>query len=953
MMRGVRTIAAREMGSLFRLPVGWIVVALYAFLSAVVFIQTTLVPGAPATMRYFFAAAVWMMVPLAPAISMRLLSEEARSGTIEMLRTAPVGDFSIALGKFLGAWLFLGVMLSPTLTLPLTLAFVSQPAPDPGPILAGYLTLFLVGGLYLGIGLVASALTSSQTLSFLGTMMTIVLLMMATSLAGPLQVLAGPRVQELAAAFSITARVEELAKGVLDTAVIAFFLIGAAWMVVLAAAVLESRRLSRPRPVAAGLWVGFLFATGAAAVLAGVLTHDLRLRADVTSTGSHRLSPRAERTAELIEDPTELVFAIDMTRADRRAVDLVLDVLRAYDRASDLLSLRLIDLGSPRAGDETDRLLSLLAARESERAQRVITALTANADTMRQAAAEADALARDLDTVRDAINPGDTGAPTNRAFFEQRAGLLRLAARTLNEQHEAVRQGLDQPAGPAGLPETERLTSQSAAAWKALRPQLTELTDQTRAFGRSDIAGPNAGPLARAAADRAERLRDRAAVAEDALDRLPRLDTARVARALETGESLLVIGPPSQGVAAVDLEALLPQTEMLERAGFSAAGVIGPRAQELIATAIGRLIRPHRPILIFTHAQPPGSLFVEGGPFARVRDRLRQLEIDCLEWAALEQIEPPDLMRLDPAGLRPAVFLVISPDTTTGSGAGRQTGAQRATELASVVQRLLNAGEPVLLNLNPSVFPTYGDPDPLARLAEPFGILPRTGITLLRDTPGGATGRVFDPITTVVPSPAGETNHPIADALRGLRTMLPWATPMDLTTPARGSAWPIIELSGEDASAAWAESRWLRLWSIPANARAMHTDQPTFSPTEDERRDRWVLGAAAQRQTPIGESRIVVIGSNLWATDGPVTGSVQVIDGRIANRFPGNAVLLESAISWLAGLDELIAPSADARPVATVRPLTPSQLSSLRWVLIGLVPGLVLVAGGAWRGIRG
>ena len=74
MIRAVWTIAAREVHSLFRLPVGWIVVALYAFLSGIVFVQTTLIPGAPATMRYFFAAAVWMMVPVAPAISMRLLS---------------------------------------------------------------------------------------------------------------------------------------------------------------------------------------------------------------------------------------------------------------------------------------------------------------------------------------------------------------------------------------------------------------------------------------------------------------------------------------------------------------------------------------------------------------------------------------------------------------------------------------------------------------------------------------------------------------------------------------------------------------------------------------------------------------------------------------------------------------------------------------------------------------
>lgn len=953
MIRGAWTIAAREIDSLFRLPVGWIVVALYAFLSSLVFVQTTLVPGAPASMRYFFAAAVWMMVPIAPAISMRLFSEEARSGTIEMLRTAPVGDFAVAFGKFLGAWLFLAITLAPTLILPITLAFVSDPRPEPGPILAGYLTLFLVGGLYLGIGLVASALTSSQTLAFLGTMMAIVLLMMVTSLAGPLQILAGPRAQELATAFSITARVDELAKGVLDTAVVAFFLIGAGWAVVIAAGVLESRRLARPRALSGALWSGFILATGASALLLGVLSHDLRARVDVTSTGTHRLSPRAERMVGLLDAPTEIVFAIDLSGADRRAVDLVTDVLKAYDRASDRLSLRIIDLGSPAGIEQTDELLGVLASRESERAARVTTALRTAIAGMRTAAAEADALARDLDAVRDAIAPADSGAPTNRAYFDQRAGLLRLGARTLTEQAEAVTIAMDTPTGPAGLAETDRILPQALSLWTTQRAQLTELTEQTRAYALSDIANPNAGALARAAADRAERLRDTAAVAAEALQRLPRLDTLRVARALETGESLLVIGPPAQGIAAVDLEALLPPTEVLERAGLSAAGVIGPRAQELVATAIGRLVRPDRPIVVFTHAESPGVLLGESGFFTGVRDRLREREIDSLEWAALTQAEPPDLTRLDPAGLRPVVFVIVSPDSTTGSGGGRLTGAQRATELAAVTQRLIDAGEPVLLNLNPSVFPTYGDPDPFARLAEPFGIAPRTGLAILRTTPGGASGSVFDPFLSVVPDPTGDDPHPAADAARGLRTLMPWATPMDLIDAPRATAEPLIELTGEAAAGVWAESRWLRLRSLTNTQRTMLSDQPVFNPNEDEQRPRWILAAAGERTTALGVSRLVVVGSNGWASDGAVVGATQLVDGRITTRFPGNSVLLDASIHWLAGLDDLIAPGAQDRSVATVRTLGSSQISTLRWLLLGVTPGLILVAGIAFRGIRG
>ena len=410
---------------------------------------------------------------------------------------------------------------------------------------------------------------------------------------------------------------------------------------------------------------------------------------------------------------------------------------------------------------------------------------------------------------------------------------------------------------------------------------------------------------------------------------------------------------PEVGVAAVDLEALLPPTEALERAGLSAAGVIGPRAQELVATAIGRLVRPDRPIVVFTHAQSPGTLLGEGAPFHRVRERLREREIDAIEWAALEQIEPPDLSQLDPAGLRPAVFVVISPDSTAGSGAGRLTGAQRARDLANTVQALLDAGEPVLLNLNPSVYPTYGDADPLAALVAPFGITPRTGTTLLTDVAGGPQGRRAGEMTEVV---AQGGDHAIADAVRGLRVLMPWAVPVDIAEPAPGDnarAWPILGIGAEQAANLWAESRWLRLWSTPANARAMLTDQPVFNQNDDERREGWVLGAAAERSTRFGPSRVVVMGSNGWCSDGAVMGAAQLVDGRVTTRYPGNGVLLDGAIHWLAGLEELIAPGADARPVATVKPLGPGPLSTLRWVLLGVTPGLILVAGGAYRALRG
>ena len=85
-MSRVLTIAQRELSSMFRVPAGWIIIALFAFLTGVLFVNQTLLPGQPGTLRYFFMYAGWLLIPIAPAVSMRLMSEEYRSGSFEALR---------------------------------------------------------------------------------------------------------------------------------------------------------------------------------------------------------------------------------------------------------------------------------------------------------------------------------------------------------------------------------------------------------------------------------------------------------------------------------------------------------------------------------------------------------------------------------------------------------------------------------------------------------------------------------------------------------------------------------------------------------------------------------------------------------------------------------------------------------------------------------------------------
>jgi len=238
-MRATLAVASRELSSLFRLPVGWVVIALYALLTGCVFALVILIPGQAATMRMFFAVSGWVLLPVVPAVSMRLLSEEYRSGTIEPLLTSPLSDAAVVVGKYLGGCAFLVLMFVPTLAHVFILGALSDPRPDPGPVIAGYMSLGLVAGLYLSVGLAVSSLTANQTLAFLATLF-LLLLLVTAGLVSPDRVPAWAR--QVLGAVSIRARLDDFAKGVIDTAHVVFFLGASAWFVALAALLLQSRR---------------------------------------------------------------------------------------------------------------------------------------------------------------------------------------------------------------------------------------------------------------------------------------------------------------------------------------------------------------------------------------------------------------------------------------------------------------------------------------------------------------------------------------------------------------------------------------------------------------------------------------------------------------------------------------------------------------------------------------
>jgi ABC-2 type transport system permease protein len=236
-IRPTLAVMRRELGAFFRTPLGWVVIALFACLSGVFFVGRAITPGAPASLREFFGVWWGLLLIIAPAISMRLFSEELRSGTIETTLAAPISDGQLVVGKYLASVAFLLLMLLPSVALVVVLSVLSRP--DFGPVVAGYLGLVLLGALYLAVGCVASALTSSQTLAFLGTLF---VLLMLDVVAARLASTVPERMSPLLLALSPAVQVTDFHRGLIDSGRIVYFFAASAWFLAMATVVLQSRR---------------------------------------------------------------------------------------------------------------------------------------------------------------------------------------------------------------------------------------------------------------------------------------------------------------------------------------------------------------------------------------------------------------------------------------------------------------------------------------------------------------------------------------------------------------------------------------------------------------------------------------------------------------------------------------------------------------------------------------
>jgi ABC-2 type transport system permease protein len=172
-----------------------------------------------ANLQTFFAIAYWTLFFFIPALTMRLIAEERKAGTLEMLLTKPITDWQVILGKFFSTLALVGVAL--VLTLPYYITVASLGKIDHGAVILGYLGLLLMSAFYISIGLWASSISNNQIVGFLlalfiGIFFHIIFEVMSSGMTGFLG--------EMFNFLSVNSHFESISRGVLDSKDLVFFL---------------------------------------------------------------------------------------------------------------------------------------------------------------------------------------------------------------------------------------------------------------------------------------------------------------------------------------------------------------------------------------------------------------------------------------------------------------------------------------------------------------------------------------------------------------------------------------------------------------------------------------------------------------------------------------------------------------------------------------------------------
>jgi len=216
-MHNVMTITRRELKAYFNSPIAYIVVSAFLLIAGYLYFSTVFLADS-SSMRSFFSVAPILFVVFAPAITMRLISEELRSGTLELLTTMPINDSEVILGKFFAALAVIGSALAMTLFYAFTIAAIGDL--DWGPVVGGYIGLVLCAAALVAVGVMTSSWSRNQIVAFIFALF----ICLALWLFDKVTFFVPAAISGLLEYLSIDYHFQNIARGVIDSRDVLYYL---------------------------------------------------------------------------------------------------------------------------------------------------------------------------------------------------------------------------------------------------------------------------------------------------------------------------------------------------------------------------------------------------------------------------------------------------------------------------------------------------------------------------------------------------------------------------------------------------------------------------------------------------------------------------------------------------------------------------------------------------------
>ena len=245
-MKNVAALLRRELNAYFASVLGYVVLMFFLIVMgatfAVIVNYLNRGPTQMTAMRIMFSMFWLPSLVVIPMITMRLLAEEKRAGTLEMLMTAPVTDFEVVFAKYLGAVVLYTLMWALTGLYVLILRHFSggTTALDLGPIVCGYIGVLVIGQFLIALGVLTSSLTKNQVAAALMSFALVFILLIVVNWLG--FVFQGGPINKIVKALSAFDHMEDFSRGILDVRPIVLYLSGTVAALFIATRAVESRK---------------------------------------------------------------------------------------------------------------------------------------------------------------------------------------------------------------------------------------------------------------------------------------------------------------------------------------------------------------------------------------------------------------------------------------------------------------------------------------------------------------------------------------------------------------------------------------------------------------------------------------------------------------------------------------------------------------------------------------